>query len=120
MLEKPKKLPKRPNFSCGPCVKRPGWSLNNLKSFEVLGRSHRSQICLNYLNDVIKLTKETLDIPEDFKVAIVPGSNTGAFEMALWSMIGPLPVDALAWETFGSGWIYDLKDQLKIKGALLI
>ena len=77
MLEKPKKLPKRPNFSCGPCVKRPGWSLDNLKSFEVLGRSHRSQICLNYLNDVIKLTKETLDIPEDFKVAIVPGIAFG-------------------------------------------
>ena len=114
MLEKPKKLPKRPNFSCGPCVKRPGWSLDNLKSFEVLGRSHRSQICLNYLNDVIKLTKETLDIPEDFKVAIVPGSNTGAFEMALWSMIGPLPVDALAWETFGSGWVNDIKNQLKV------
>tara|TARA_B100000242_G_scaffold92049_1_gene62457 strand:+ start:74 stop:1144 length:1071 start_codon:yes stop_codon:yes gene_type:complete len=82
---------------------------------DLLGRSHRSDICLKTLNEVISLTKETLDIPTDYKVAIVPGSNTGAFEMALWSMIGPLPVDALAWETFGSGWIYDLKDQLKIK-----
>ena len=79
MLEN-QKIPKRPNFSCGPCVKRPGWSLDNLKSFDVR-RSHRSQICLNYLNDVIKLTKETLDIPEDFKVAIVPGSNT---ELLRW------------------------------------
>ena len=108
MLEKPSKLPKRPNFSSGPCAKRPGWSLENLEIFNLLGRSHRSKVGLKFLNDVIKLTKETLEIPHDFKVAIVPGSNTGAFEMALWSMIGPLPVDALAWETFGSGWIYDL------------
>jgi len=115
VLEKPKKLPKRPNFSCGPCVKRPGWSIKNLNNLDLLGRSHRSDICLKTLNEVISLTKETLDIPTDYKVAIVPGSNTGAFEMALWSMIGPLPVDALAWETFGSGWVYDLKDQLKIK-----
>ena len=115
MLEKPYKSPKRPNFSCGPCVKRPGWTINNLSTLDLLGRSHRSDICLKTLNEVISLTKETLDIPTDYKVAIVPGSNTGAFEMALWSMIGPLPVDALAWETFGSGWIYDLKDQLKIK-----
>ena len=115
MLEKPNKLPNRPNFSCGPCVKRPGWTINNISTLDLLGRSHRSDICLKTLNEVISLTKETLDIPTDYKVAIVPGSNTGAFEMALWSMIGPLPVDALAWETFGSGWIYDLKDQLKIK-----
>ena len=115
MLEKPNKTPKRPNFSCGPCVKRPGCTINNLSTLDLLGRSHRSDICLKTLNEVISLTKETLDIPTDYKVAIVPGSNTGAFEMALWSMIGPLPVDALAWETFGSGWIYDLKDQLKIK-----
>ena len=115
MLEKPNKSPKRPNFSCGPCVKRPGWTINNISTLDLLGRSHRSDICLKTLNEVISLTKETLDIPIDYKVAIVPGSNTGAFEMALWSMIGPLPVDALAWETFGSGWIYDLKDQLKIK-----
>ena len=115
MLEKPNNTPKRPNFSCGPCVKRPGWTINNLNNLDLLGRSHRSDICLKTLNEVISLTKETLDIPTDYKVAIVPGSNTGAFEMALWSMIGPLPVDALAWETFGSGWIYDLKDQLKIK-----
>ncbi len=115
MLEKPNKTPNRPNFSCGPCVKRPGWTIKNLNTLDLLGRSHRSDICLKTLNKVINLTKETLDIPIDYKVAIVPGSNTGAFEMALWSMIGPLPVDALAWETFGSGWIYDLKDQLKIK-----
>ena len=115
MLEKPNKTPNRPNFSCGPCVKRPGWTIKNLNTLDLLGRSHRSDICLKTLNEVISLTKETLDIPTDYKVAIVPGSNTGAFEMALWSMIGPLPVDALAWETFGSGWIYDLKDQLKIK-----
>ena len=115
MLEKPNKTPTRPNFSCGPCVKRPGWTINSLNTLDLLGRSHRSDICLKTLNEVISLTKETLDIPTDYKVAIVPGSNTGAFEMALWSMIGPLPVDALAWETFGSGWIYDLKDQLKIK-----
>ena len=115
MLEKPNKTPNRPNFSCGPCVKRPGWTVNSLNTLDLLGRSHRSDICLKTLNEVISLTKETLDIPTDYKVAIVPGSNTGAFEMALWSMIGPLPVDALAWETFGSGWIYDLKDQLKIK-----
>ena len=115
MLEKPNKTPNRPNFSCGPCVKRPGWTIKNLNTLDLLGRSHRSDICLKTLNEVINLTKETLDIPIDYKVAIVPGSNTGAFEMALWSMIGPLPVDALAWETFGSGWIYDLKDQLKIK-----
>ncbi|MFL2802345.1 MAG: phosphoserine transaminase [Paracoccaceae bacterium] len=115
VLEKPDKLPNRPNFSSGPCVKRPGWSLDNLKCSDLLGRSHRSKVCLNSLKEVIYLTKENLEIPDDFKVAIVPGSNTGAFEMALWSMIGSIPVDALAWETFGSGWIYDIKEQLKIK-----
>ena len=115
MLEKPTKLPIRPYFSSGPCVKRPGWSLDNLRSLNLLGRSHRSQVCLDSLNNIIKMTKETLELPSDFKVAIVPGSNTGAFEMALWSMIGILPVDALAWETFGSDWVYDIKDQLKVK-----
>lgn len=114
LLEKPDKLPLRPNFSSGPCVKRQGWNIQNLVELDLLGRSHRSSVCKKHLELVIELTKENLEIPKNFMVAIVPGSNTGAFEMALWSMLGPLPVDALAWESFGSGWVYDIKEQLSL------
>ena len=120
MLDKPDKVPSRPNFSSGPCVKRPGWEIENLGNIALLGRSHRSAECIKQLENVIQLIKETLGLPNDYMVAIVPGSNTGAFETALWSMLGPLPVDALAWESFGSGWVYDIKEQLMLKDVQVL
>ena len=120
MLDKPDKVPLRPNFSSGPCVKRPGWEIKNLGNIALLGRSHRSAECKKQLENVIQLIKETLGLPNDYIVAIVPGSNTGAFETALWSMLGPLPVDALAWESFGSGWVYDIKEQLMLKDVQVL
>ena len=115
MFDKPDQIPSRPNFSSGPCVKRPGWDIKKLGDIALLGRSHRSAECKRQLETVIELIKETLGLPSDYIVAIIPGSNTGAFETALWSMLGPLPVDALAWESFGSGWVYDIRDQLDLK-----
>ncbi len=88
--------------------------MNSLYSNSLLGRSHRSAKCKEQLENIIELTKETLDLPNDYCVAITPGSNTGAFEAALWSMLGPLPVDALVWESFSSGWAYDIKEQLAL------
>ena len=120
MLDKPDKVPSRPNFSSGPCVKRPGWEIENLGNIALLGRSHRSAECIKQLENVIQLIKDTLGLPNDYMVAIVPGSNTGAFETALWSMLGPLPVDALAWESFGSGWVYDIKEQLMLKDVQVL
>ena len=114
MLDKPDRLPKRPNFSCGPCAKRPGWNMREIEANALLGRSHRSSECKQQLKLVTRLIKENLSLPEDYMVAILPASNTGAFEAALWSMLGPLPVDALAWESFGYGWVNDIKNQLSL------
>ena len=111
-MEKPSIKPKNPNFSSGPCTKRPGWSLESL-SGALLGRSHRSGPCKAQLKDAIEKQREILGIPADYKVGIVPASDTGAFEMALWSMIGARGVDVFSWENFSNDWRVDIKTQLK-------
>jgi phosphoserine aminotransferase len=111
---KPTVLPQRPYFSSGPCAKRPGWSLNALQNAAV-GRSHRAKGGKSKLQLVIESSKSLLGIPADYVLAIVPASDTGAVEMALWSMLGERGVDVLAWESFSSGWASDCKSQLKLK-----
>ena len=110
---KPTLLPKNPCFSSGPCAKRPGWNLDALKDAAV-GRSHRAKIGKSKLSEVIERSKSILGIPGDYLLGIVPASDTGAIEMALWSMLGQRGVDVLAWESFGSGWAGDCKGQLKL------
>src|ERR1700733_13004316 len=110
---KPTSLPKNPCFSSGPCAKRPGWSLDNLKDAAV-GRSHRAKIGKSKLGEVIERSKKILGIPADYVLGIVPASDSGAVEMALWSMLGERGVDVLAWESFSSGWAADCKGQLKL------
>ena len=113
---KPAVRPARPFFSSGPCAKRPGWTPEAL-SGALLGRSHRSKPGKAKLKDAIDKTREILRIPMDYRVGIVPASDTGAVEMALWSLLGPRPVDVLAWESFGEDWVTDAVKQLKIKDA---
>jgi phosphoserine aminotransferase len=108
--------PANPNFSSGPCAKRPGWTLQALQD-AALGRSHRAKIGKTKLKLAIDLTREILQIPADYKIGIVPASDTGAVEMALWSLLGARPVDVLAWESFGEGWVTDIVKQLKLKDA---
>ncbi len=115
-MMKPTARPACANFSSGPCAKRPGWSLENLKN-AALGRSHRSKLGKAKLADVIERTRNVLGIPADYRIGIVPASDTGAVEMALWSLLGPRGVDMLAWESFGSGWVSDVAKQLKLKNA---
>ena len=110
---KPTTLPKNPCFSSGPCAKRPGWSLENLKAAAV-GRSHRAKIGKSKLGEVIERSKKVLGIPADYVLGIVPASDSGAVEMAMWSMLGERGVDVLAWESFSSGWAADCKNQLKL------
>ena len=110
---KPTSLPKNPCFSSGPCAKRPGWSLDTLKDAAV-GRSHRAKIGKSKLSEVIERSKTILGIPAGYVLGIVPASDTGAIEMALWSLLGERGVDVLAWESFGSGWAADCKNQLKL------
>jgi len=106
--------PSNPHFSSGPCAKRPGWSLQALTD-AVLGRSHRSKIGKAKLKRAIELTREILEVPADYRIGIVPASDTGAVEMALWSLLGARPVTMLAWESFGEGWVTDVAKQLKLK-----
>jgi phosphoserine aminotransferase len=106
--------PSVPHFSSGPCAKRPGWSPQNLTG-AVLGRSHRSKPGKAKLKRAIELTREVLQIPTDYRIGIVPASDTGAVEMALWSLLGPRPVTLLAWESFGEGWVNDVVKELKLK-----
>jgi phosphoserine aminotransferase len=110
-LEKPSARPRCPNFSSGPCAKRPGWSLQALNG-AALGRSHRAKIGKDKLKQVIDQTKALLELPSDYLTAIVPASDTGAVEGALWSLLGPRPVDILAWESFGKEWVTDCVKQL--------
>lgn len=112
-MQKPVQKPQNPNFSSGPCAKRPGWSLDAL-SGAMLGRSHRAGPLKAKLQEVIELHRETLGIPEDYKIGIVPASDTGAFEMAMWSMLGAKGVDVFAWEAFSGDWLKDITGQLKI------
>jgi len=110
---KPTRRPKRPHFSSGPCAKRPGWSPENLREAAV-GRSHRAKLGKKKLVEVIDRSRKVLGIPDDYRLGIVPASDTGAFEMVLWSVLGARDVDVLAWESFGSGWVTDVTKQLKL------
>jgi phosphoserine aminotransferase len=112
----PGRRPGNPNFSSGPCAKRPGWSTDVLKD-AALGRSHRAKIGKSKLKQVIDEIHALLELPEDYRVGIVPASDTGAMEMALWSLLGSRPVDVLAWESFGLGWVTDVVKQLKLDDA---
>ncbi len=111
--QKPAARPANPRFSSGPCAKPPTWTLDAL-SDAALGRSHRAAVGKSKLKEAIELTREILGIPADYKIGIVPASDTGAFEMAMWSMLGERPVEMVAWESFGAGWVTDVIKQLKI------
>ncbi|PWR20328.1 phosphoserine transaminase [Zavarzinia aquatilis] len=113
-MTKPATRPASPLFSSGPCAKRPGWTTAALDD-ALVGRSHRSKPGKAKLLKAIEDTRRILKVPADYKIGIVPASDTGAVEMALWSMLGPKPIDMLAWESFGSGWINDVVKQLKLK-----
>ena len=110
--------PARPEFSSGPCAKRPGWTPEILTN-AVLGRSHRSKLGKARLKEAIDRTRQVLQVPEDFLIGIVPGSDTGAVEMAMWSMLGARPVQLLAFESFGKDWVTDVTKQLKIEAEVL-
>ena len=111
--------PTTPHFSSGPCAKRPGWNLQKLTD-ALLGRSHRSKIGKAKLKRAIELTREVLEVPADYRIGIVPASDTGAVEMALWSMLGARPVTMLAWESFGEGWVSDVSKELKLKNVTVL
>ena len=116
---KPERRPARPHFSSGPCAKRPGWSLQALEK-ALLGRSHRSKPGLAKINEVVARSRAVLGIPQDWQVAIVPASDTGAVEMAMWSMLGARGVDMLAWENFGKAWAADAQKYLKLADLRVI
>ena len=111
--------PAVPHFSSGPCAKRPGWNLQALTD-ATLGRSHRAKVGKAKLKRAIDLTREVLEVPADYRIGIVPASDTGAVEMALWSMLGARPVTMLAWESFGEGWVSDVLKELKLKDASVL
>src|SRR6202171_2651580 len=111
---KPASRPNVPHVSSGPCAKRPGWNGQNLKD-AALGRSHRAKIGKAKLKLAIELTREVLEVPAGYKIGIVPASDTGAVEMALWSLLGARPVTTIAWESFGEGWVSDIVKELKLK-----
>ena len=115
-IKQPATRPDNPCFSSGPCAKPPTWNLNALSN-AWLGRSHRATDGKTKLADAISQTRQVLNIPKDYKVGIVPASDTGAFEMAMWSMLGARPAEMVAWESFGSGWVSDVVKQLKIEAT---
>jgi phosphoserine aminotransferase len=114
--EAPALKPAVPHFSSGPCAKRPGWSVETLRG-AVVGRSHRAKIGKARLQEAIDLTRKVLRVPDTHRIGIVPASDTGAVEMALWSLLGARPVDMVAWESFGSGWVTDVVKQLRLADA---
>ena len=116
---KPVVRPIVPHFSSGPCAKRPGWSLSALTD-ALLGRSHRSKIGRAKLKRAISLTRDVLEVPADYRIGIVPASDTGAVEMALWSMLGARPVTMLAWELFGEGWVTDVRKELELENVTVL
>jgi phosphoserine aminotransferase len=118
-LATPVVRPNVPHFSSGPCAKRPGWTPQNLNS-ALTGRSHRSKPGKAKLKRAIDLTREVLAVPADYRIGIVPASDTGALEMALWSLLGPRPVTMLAWESFGEGWVGDVVKELKLKDVTVL
>ncbi len=113
---KPTTIPNNPNFSSGPCSKRPGWSTDILAG-ALVGRSHRAKPAKARIQKTIDLTRELLQVPSDYLIGIVPASDTGAMEMALWSLLGERGVDMLAWESFGSGWVTDVIKQLRLENV---
>ena len=115
---KPAVKPARPFFSSGPCAKPPGWSPEKLQT-ESLGRSHRAKIGKSRLQLAIDLMREVLEVPDTHRIGIVPGSDTGAIEMAMWTMLGARPVTMMAWESFGEGWVTDVNKQLKLNATVL-
>ena len=115
---RPSMRPSSPNFSSGPCAKRPGWSIDQLKD-AALGRSHRSKLGKTKLGEVLDRSRKILGLPADYRIGIVAGSDTGAVEMALWSLLGSRPVDVLAWESFGQDWVTDVVKQLKVESRTL-
>ena len=117
-MTKPTVLPKRPHFSSGPCAKPPGWSPEQLDT-RILGRSHRSALGKERLKLAIDLMRECLQLPDTHRIGIVPGSDTGAFEMAMWTMLGARPVTTLAWESFGEGWVTDAVKQLRLDPTVI-
>src|SRR5438270_1393867 len=119
MTAMPAVRPQVPHFSSGPCAKRPGWTLQALKD-AFLARSHRAKGGKAKLKRAIEETRAVLEVPADYLIGIVPASDTGAVEMALWSMLGPRPVTMIAWESFGEGWVTDISKQLKLKDTTLI
>jgi phosphoserine aminotransferase len=118
-IEKPAIRPQNPHFSSGPCAKRPGWSFDGLKD-ACLGRSHRAKLGKAKLEETIELSRKVLGVPADYRIGIVPASDTGAVEMALWSLLGARGVDVLTWESFGEGWGADVVKQLKLKDARIL
>ena len=117
-LPRPDALPARPHFSSGPCAKPPGWDASRLAT-DSLGRSHRSKIGKARLQRAIDLTREVLQVPDSHRIGIVPASDTGAYEMAMWTMLGAKPVTAIAWESFGEGWVTDAVKQLKLDPTVI-
>ena len=118
-MNMPDAKPDNPNFSSGPCAKRPNWSIFNLEK-ALLGRSHRSGECKNKLKEVIDKSKKILNLPDNYQVGIMPASDTGALESALWSLLGSRGVDILAWENFGKDWVTDIVEELRIKDKNVI
>ena len=119
MLTAPAVKPANPNFSSGPCAKRPGWTVDALKS-ALVGRSHRAKPAKARIEKAIALTREVLEVPADYRIGIVPASDTGAVEMFLWSALGARGVDMLAWESFGEGWVTDVQKQLKLPNVRVL
>jgi phosphoserine aminotransferase len=117
MTSPPARKPARPSFSSGPCPKPPGWSAGKLDT-RSLGRSHRSALGKARLAEAIERTKALLELPADYRLGIVPASDTGAMEMAIWSLLGPRPVTMLAWESFGAGWVTDVAKQLRLDAEI--
>jgi len=118
-LAKPAVRPARTHFSSGPCAKRPGWTLAALEG-ALVGRSHRAKAAKARIAEVIERSRRVLGVPEGWRVAVVPASDTGAMEMLLWQLLGPKPVDVLAWESFGEGWVTDVVKQLRVPGARVL
>ncbi len=118
-LSAPALKPANPNFSSGPCAKRPGWTVNALAN-ALVGRSHRAKPAKARIEKAIALTRELLEVPADYLIGIVPASDTGAVEMAMWSMLGARGVDMLAWESFGEGWVTDVQKQLKLDNVRVL
>src|SRR3974390_11972 len=118
-LATPSVRPRVPHFSSGPCAKRPGWSQQNLTG-ALLGRSHRAKLGKAKLKRAMDLTREVLEVPADYRIGIVPASDTGAVEMALWSLLGARPVTMLTWESFGEVWVTEVEKQLKLKDVTVL